>query len=58
MKNTDVTERHLLIDKVDVDIDMLSSVMLNGVRGHVDDVDIVTVDNNVPLRGRGTSYRS
>jgi hypothetical protein len=51
MENPYLTERHLLPDKVDVDLDMLSTAVLNRVRGHVDCTDVVTKDNGGRVEG-------
>jgi hypothetical protein len=46
MKNTDLAERHLLPDEVDVDLDMFGATMLNWVRSHVYRTDIIAEDNS------------
>jgi hypothetical protein len=51
VKNTDVAKRHLLPDKVNVDLDMLGAAMLNWVRSHVDCTDSVTKDNGCSMKG-------
>jgi hypothetical protein len=45
MKNTDMTERHLLLDKVDVNLGMLRAAELDWIKSHVDCTDIVTINN-------------
>jgi len=49
MQNTSFTNRNLLIDEVNVDLDVLGLVMMNGVNCHIYNTDVVTEDN----RGRG-----
>ena len=49
MKNPNLTERHLLTNKVDVDLDVLRAAMLNRVAGHIDSTDVIAEDNS---RGR------
>jgi hypothetical protein len=45
VKNADLAKRHLLTDKMDVDLNVLSTAMLNRVRCHVNCTDIVTEDH-------------
>lgn len=45
MNNFDLTHCNLLPNKVYVKLDMLGSLMLDGVGGKINQVDIVTVDN-------------
>ena len=45
MKNSNLTKRDLFSNKINVDLDMLSTAMLNRVRSHVDGADIVTKDD-------------
>uniref|UniRef100_A0A8R7PFY3 Uncharacterized protein n=1 Tax=Triticum urartu TaxID=4572 RepID=A0A8R7PFY3_TRIUA len=49
VKNPDLTERHLLANEVDVDLDVLRSAMLDRVTCHVNSTDVITKDNG---RGR------
>jgi hypothetical protein len=51
VENTNVAERHLLPDEVDVDLDMLRATMLDWIRSHVDRTDIVTEDNGRSSKG-------
>ena len=44
MRNADFTEGDSFSDEVQVDLDMLSSLMLNRVGGEVDSTDIITID--------------
>jgi hypothetical protein len=46
MKNPYLSERHLLANEVDVDLDMLRTSMLYRIAGHVYSADIVTEDNS------------
>jgi hypothetical protein len=41
VKNSNVTERNLLTNKVDVQLDVLGATMMNGVGGEVDSEDVV-----------------
>jgi hypothetical protein len=41
---TDITDGHTFPDKVEVDLDMLRALVLNGVGGEVDGIDVVAVD--------------
>ncbi len=43
MKDANVAKIHLLPNKVDVQLDVLSAAMMNRVGGEVDSGDIVTV---------------
>jgi len=49
VKNPNLTERHLLTNKVDVDLDVLRAAMLDRVAGHIDSTDFIAEDNS---RGR------
>jgi hypothetical protein len=44
VQDADITDGHAFLHKVEVDLDMLHALVLNGVGGEVDDADIVTVD--------------
>jgi hypothetical protein len=44
VQDTDITDGHAFPHKVEVDLDMLHVLVLNGVGGEVDGADIVTVD--------------
>lgn len=46
MENIDQTSSHPITNKVNVNLDMLGSLMLNRVQGHVDRPDVVTIDNS------------
>jgi hypothetical protein len=45
MKNSNVTESNLLMNKVDVQLDVLCATMMNGVGGEVDSGDVVAEDD-------------
>ena len=45
MENPHTSKSHLLAYKVNVQLDVFSPAMMNGVGGEVDRRDIVTVDN-------------
>jgi hypothetical protein len=40
----DITDGHTFRHKVDVDLDMLCELVLNGVGGEVDGADVIAVD--------------
>jgi hypothetical protein len=40
----DITDGHTFPHKVEVDLDMLHALVLNGIGGEVDGTDVVTVD--------------
>jgi hypothetical protein len=44
MKNPGFTERNTVVNKMQVDLDVLCSLMLNWVGGHLGRTDIVTVN--------------
>jgi hypothetical protein len=44
MQDTDITDGHAFPHKVEVDLDMLCALVLNGVGGEVDGTDVVAVD--------------
>jgi hypothetical protein len=45
VQDTDITDGHAFLHKVEVDLDMLHALVLNGVGGEVDGADVVTVDD-------------
>jgi hypothetical protein len=47
MQDTDITNGNTFPDEVEVDLDMLHTLVLNGVGGEVDDTDVITVDESV-----------
>jgi hypothetical protein len=44
MQDTDITDGHAFLHKVEADLDMLRALVLNGVGGEVDGADVVAVD--------------
>jgi hypothetical protein len=44
MQDVDFIDGHAFPHKVEVDLDMLRALLLNGVGGEVDSTDVVTVD--------------
>ena len=51
MKNPNLNERHLLMNKVDVDLDVLRAAMLDRVAGHINNTDVITEDNSRGQKG-------
>jgi hypothetical protein len=51
MQNADITDGHAFLHKVEVDLNMLHALVLNGVGGEVDSADVVTIDEDA-LRQR------
>ena len=46
MENPNFTKGHLLADEVNVDLDVLRSLVVDGVGCHVDGADVVAEDND------------
>ena len=46
MENSDLAKRHLIADKMDVDLNVLRAAMLNGVGRHVDNTNVVSIDHS------------
>jgi hypothetical protein len=46
VKDTDITDGNTFLDEVEVDLDMLCTLVLNGVGGEVDDTVVVAVDES------------
>jgi hypothetical protein len=44
VQDTDITDDHVFLHKVEVDLDMLRALVLNGVGGEVDCADIIVID--------------
>jgi hypothetical protein len=44
VQDADITNGHVFLHKVEVDLDMLRVLVLNVVDGEVDGVDVVAVD--------------
>jgi hypothetical protein len=48
---TNVPDGNALTDKVNINLKMLSALMLNEVGGEVDGADVVTIDQSGPRQG-------
>jgi hypothetical protein len=46
VQDADITDGNMFSDEVEVDLDMLRALVLNGVVGEVDGTDIVAVDES------------
>ena len=46
MKDMNITSGNPLANEVEVDLDVLGALMLNGVGGHVHRADVVTIDQD------------
>jgi hypothetical protein len=46
MQDADITDVNAFLDEVEVDLDMLCTLVLNEVGGEVDSADVVIVDEN------------
>jgi len=44
MKNPNLSQSHLLADEVNVNLDVLRSSMMNRIGCHINNIDIVTID--------------
>jgi hypothetical protein len=44
MEYPDITNSNTLPNEVEIDLNMLGALMLNGVGGHVDSADVVALD--------------
>jgi hypothetical protein len=51
MQNTKITDSNSLPDEVKINLNMLSSLMLNWIGGHVDGTDVVTIHQCGALQG-------
>jgi hypothetical protein len=49
MQDVDITNGYAFPDEVEVDLDMLCTLVLNGVGGEVDGANIIAVDGSVFL---------
>jgi hypothetical protein len=52
MKDTNITNSNTLPNKVKINLNVLGVLMLNGVGGHVDSTDVVTIDQSGLSQGR------
>jgi hypothetical protein len=50
VKDTNISNGDALADEVEVNLDMLRTLMLDGVGGEVDDADVVAVDWGAPCQ--------
>jgi hypothetical protein len=48
VENTNITDSNALTDKVEINLNMLGALVLNGVGGEVDGTDVITVDQSDP----------
>ena len=46
VQDTHITEGDALSDEVEINLDMLRTLMLNWVHGEINRTDIVTIDNS------------
>jgi hypothetical protein len=46
VQDADITNSNAFPNKIEVDLDMLRTLVLNGVGGKVDGADVVTVDES------------
>jgi hypothetical protein len=46
VQDADITDGHAFTYKVEVDLDMLRALVLNGVGGEVNGVDVIIVDES------------
>jgi hypothetical protein len=51
VEDTNVPDGNMLADKVKINLNMLSALVLNGVGGEVDGADVVEVDQSDPRQG-------
>jgi hypothetical protein len=51
MKNTNITKSHFVTDEVKVNLDMLGTLVLDGVWRHINNTDIVTIYQCGPAQG-------
>jgi hypothetical protein len=50
MKDADLADGNLLLDKMKINLHMLDALMLNGVGGEVHNADVIAVDKGAPRR--------
>jgi hypothetical protein len=46
VQDADITDGHTFPHKVEVNLDMLHALMLNGIGGEIDGADVVVIDEN------------
>jgi hypothetical protein len=52
MEHPNLSQGNLVADKVNVDLDVLRATMVDMISGHIDGVNIVTVDDGCRSNGR------
>jgi hypothetical protein len=57
MKDTDVPDGNVLMDKVKINLNMLGVLVLNGVGGEVDGTDVVTVNQSDLWQGAAQLHK-
>jgi hypothetical protein len=50
MEYADLTNGDLLSDKMKINLHMFSALMLNGVDGKIQGVDVIVIDKSAPKR--------
>jgi hypothetical protein len=48
VEDTNIPDINALVDKVKINLNMLGALVLNGVGGEVDGIDVVAVDQSGP----------
>jgi hypothetical protein len=48
VEDTNIPDINALVDKVEINLNMLGPLVLNGVGGEVDGIDVVAVDQSGP----------
>jgi hypothetical protein len=48
VEDTNIPDINALVDKVEINLNMLGALVLNGVGGEVDGIDVVAVDQSGP----------
>jgi hypothetical protein len=46
VQDADIIDGHAFLHNMEVDLDMLHALVLNGVGGEVDDADVITSDDD------------
>jgi hypothetical protein len=52
MEHPNLSQGNLVVDKVNVDLDVLRATMVDMISGHIDGANIVTVDDGCRSNGR------
>jgi hypothetical protein len=58
VEDTNLLDGNSLADKVEIDLNMLGALVLNGVGGEVDGADVAAVDQSGPQQGLCSSTSS